>query len=117
MGGGKGVIQIFNILNVVQLSKLESCTIKGFNFTVIKCILIFLMEAKKKGLQLKKSSRDSKNSSLGSSEDDGVIISKGYMTQVEAADRVQPPGEVQKHTLSTPFILLPTLSVTVSGLD
>lgn len=64
------------------------------------------MEAKKgRGgrTTAKMSSRDSKNSSLGSYEDDGVITWEGYMTQVEAADRVQSPGEVQQHALSPPF--------------
>lgn len=110
---------MFHILNVVQLSKLISCTLKAFNFTIIKCILIFFNGSKKKGRQLKKSSRDSKNSSLGSSEGDGVITWKGYMTQIEAAgtDGVQPPGGAQKPALSAPSLLLPSLPVTGSGLD
>lgn len=42
-------------------------------------LIFFLMEGKKES-QLKISPRESRNSSLGSYEDDDVIIWKGYIT-------------------------------------
>lgn len=68
------------------------------------------MEAKKKGLQLKVSSRNSKNSSLGSYEDDGVITWKGYVTQVEAAE-CSHWKKCRSTRCHHPSLLLPTLSV------